>query len=327
MTAAGPRAIRARRPPKPAVDPRRPLGTVVEEERTPDGRLASALTVFLAGAECPFTCVFCDLWRHTLDRPTAAGDLPAQLEAALAELSESGRGRIERLKLYNASNFFDSRSVPAADLPALAALAAPFSRVVVECHPRLVGDACFAWAEDLTGDLEVAMGLETVHPEALPRLGKSMTLADFDRAAAALAARGIAVRAFVLVGAPFVPPSESVEWAVRSAQHAFDQGAESVALIPVRGGNGELERLASAGEFRPPRLADLEAALDGALGLDAVRSGRGVVSADLWDLDRLADCAECFAERRARLERLNLEGGTEPVIKCGGCGVTPTDFE
>ncbi len=316
--------IRARRPPKLAFDPRRPLGTVIEDERVPGGGRAPALTVFLAGAECPFACVFCDLWRQTLDHQTAPGDLPAQVKAALAELAPEERARLLRLKLYNASNFFDPRAVPTADLPVLAELAAPFSRTVVECHPRLIGDACFAWAGGLSGELEVAMGLETVHPQALPRLGKRLSLADFDRAAEALTARDVALRAFVLVGAPYVPPAESVEWAVRSARHAFDQGAESVALIPVRGGNGELERLAAAGDFHPPRLADLEAALDGALDLGAVHAGRAVVSADLWDLDRFADCPACFPGRRARLERLNAGGRVEPRIECEACAGTLT---
>ncbi len=318
---AGSRAarVRSRRPARPAVDPRRPLGTLIEEERTPDGPLAPALTIFLAGAECPFTCVFCDLWRHTLERPTAAGDLPAQVELALEALPPGELALLKRLKLYNASNFFEPRAVPPADLPALAELAAPFSRVVVECHTRLIGYACYDLADSLAGVLEVAMGLETIHPRALPRLGKQMSLADFDRAAGALEKRGIALRVFVLVGAPFVPAAEAAEWAVRSADHAFERGAETVALIPVRGGNGELERLAAAGEFQPPTLDVLEAALDGALELEAVRGGRAVVSADLWDLDRFADCPACFAARKARLERMNRSGRAEPRIECGAC--------
>ncbi len=293
----------------------------MEDERTPDGQLVSALTIFLAGAECPFTCVFCDLWRYTLDRPTAPGDLPAQVEAALARLPRAERDRLARLKLYNASNFFDSRSVPAADLPRLAELAEPFERTVVECHPRLIGDACYAWADTLAGDLEVAMGLETIHPQAFPRLGKGMSLGDFDRAAEALVTRGIVMRAFVLVGAPFVPPAETAEWAIRSAEYAFGRGAESVALIPVRGGNGELERLKAEGEFHPPKLTALETALDGALELEAVRSGRATVSADLWDLDRFADCPICFDARRSRLERLARSGRIEPRIDCAACAL------
>lgn len=305
--------IRRLRTAKATVDASRPLGVLWEEERTPDRGLVPAWTVFLAGAECPFTCVFCDLWRHTLDGPTPIGSLPRQLARALAD---EPRERLDGalVKLYNASNFFDPRAVPEADLLALVPLLAPFARVVVECHPRLVGDRALRFHEALGGRLEVAMGLETIHPEALPRLNKEMTLADFDRAAARLGAAGIGLRAFVLVGAPFVPQDETVAWAVRSAAWAFERGAGTVALIPVRGGNGAIEELAARGDFTPPVLAQLEAALDGCLDFG------GVVQADLWDFDRLALCAACAPPRRERLERLNLTGRREPRIECAECG-------
>lgn len=305
--------IRRLRTVKAAVDASRALGVLWEEERTSDRGVVPAWTVFLSGAECPFTCVFCDLWRHTLDGPTPQGSLPLQLSRALAE-EEPEKLDGALVKLYNASNFFDPRAVPEADLDALVPLLAPFSRVVVECHPRLVGERALRFQEALGGRLEVAMGLETIHPQALPRLNKAMTLADFDRATDQLRAAGVGVRAFVLVGAPFVPPDETVAWAVRSAAHAFEQGAGTVALIPVRGGNGAMEELAVGGDFAPPTLAQLEAALDGCLGLG------GVVQADLWDFDRLAPCATCAAPRRERLARLNLTGRPEPRVECAECG-------
>ncbi|MGH9362079.1 MAG: radical SAM protein, partial [Thermoanaerobaculia bacterium] len=191
--------IRALRPAKEPVDPWRPLGWLREEERAAGGGTEPALTVFLAGAECPFTCVFCDLWRRTLNDPTPRRAIPAQLAVALAAAAaaEPSAPPLHRIKLYNASNFFDPRAVPPEDDPAIAAFLAPFPRVTVECHPRLVGRRCFDFARRLAGRLEVAMGLETVQPEALPRLGKEMTLAAFDRAAAALVAAGIPIRAFV----------------------------------------------------------------------------------------------------------------------------------
>jgi hypothetical protein len=309
--------IRALRAPKEPVDPRRPLGWLREEERAAGGGTEPALTVFLAGAECPFTCVFCDLWRRTLDHATPPGAIPTQLAIALAgaAAADPGAPPFHRIKLYNASNFFDPRAVPLEDDPAIAAVLAPFPRVTVECHPRLVGRRCLDFARRLAGSLEVAMGLETVHPEALPRLGKEMTLADFDRAAAALVAAKIPIRAFVLVGVPHVPPGEQAEWAAAAARHAFAQGAERVALIPVRGGNGALEALAARGEWTPPRLADLEAALDAALVLDM-----GIVEADLWDAERLVTCAACGERRLARLRRINRSGTSEPGVACGAYG-------
>jgi hypothetical protein len=310
--------LRALRPPKLAVDPWRPLGVLAEPERAAAGGVVATVAVFLAGRECPFTCVFCDLWRATLDGATPRGALPEQLRRALADLGVPASPQA-RLKLYNASNFFDPLAVPPEDLPALAALAAPFARVVVESHPRLVGPRSRDFAALLDGGLEVAMGLETVHPEALERLNKRMTLGDFDRAAEFLRAAGATVRAFVLVGAPHVPPEEGREWTRRSTAHALDAGAETVSLIPVRGGNGALERLAAEGAFRPPALADLERALEDGLE-EAASRGRGVVLADLWDAGRFAPCPACREARLERLGRLNLSGHVEPPVACAVCG-------
>ena len=316
-----PAAVRALRPPKPVLDPWRPQGVTVELERAPDGELHPSATVFLTGAECPFTCVFCDLWRYTAFGPTPEGALPAQLRSALERLPgllrEAGLDRCDRLKLYNASNFFEPRAVPEADLEPIARLADGFERVVVECHPRLVDGRVRRFADRLEGRLEVAMGLETVHPAALPRLGKQLTLEQFDRAAARLLEEGIDLRVFVLVGVPFVPWEEQAEWVAASVRHAAGAGARSVALIPVRGGNGELERLQRLGWFRPPDLALVEESL--ALGLEAV-ARRAAVQVDPWDLDRIdAACGSCGAARMEAIRDMNLTGKPGRTT-CDDCG-------
>ena len=314
------REVRALRPAKAVVEAFRPFGWVLEEERTAAGAREPAVTVFLAGSECPFSCVYCDLWRYTLDGATPPGALPAQLAQALARVARDLPPEAwprARLKLYNASNFFEERAVPRADEEALIRLARPFRRLVVECHPRLVGERCLDFAGRLAAAgsrLEVAMGLETVHPEALPRLGKGMTLEDFDGAARRLKGAGIPFRAFLLLGAPYVPPEEAVEWTVRSAQHAFGQGAEGVSVIPLRDGNGTIEALVEAGEATLPDLDQLEDALDRCSHL-----GAGVAVADLWDLERISPCEDCRSQRRERLRRQNLSGLVEPRVRCGAC--------
>lgn len=307
------RRVRALRGRKEEVDPWRPIEVLDERERTATGGLARCVTVFLAGAECPFTCRFCDLWRRTLDRPTPAGALPAQLEAALAAVDPVAGGAV--LKLYNASNFFEPRAVPEADLDRLARLAAPFERLVVECHPRLVGEESVAFARALDGRLEVALGLETVHPKVLPRLNKQMALEDFDRAAGFLDRHGIDLRVFVLIGVPWLDSRDSVDWAVVSTAYALERGARVVTLIPLRGGNGELDRLEAKGDFRQPRLDEIETVFERALALGA--PGRdAVVLLDLWDLERFAVCSGCRRERIARLGRMNAGGEVEPQIDC-----------
>lgn len=312
-SSAADRRIRALRAAKLPVDPWNPLDVLVEEERTPDRGLQRTVTIFLAGRECPFTCVFCDLWRQTLDGPTPEGAIPAQLEAALRRVGPVPAGA--GVKLYNASNFFDPQAVPDSDGPAIVERLTGFARVTVESHPRFVGRRALELDARLEGRLEVAMGLETIHPRALPRLNKRMELEDFDRAAHLLRDAGVGVRAFVLVGAPFVPAAETTEWAVRSVEYALDRGAAVVTLIPARSGNGELEKLEREGEFVPPTLWQLEEALDRSLQM-----GRGVVLVDLWDVERLVGCKVCGSERVARLERMNVSGLAEAAVACRRCG-------
>ncbi len=310
--AAADARIRRLRPPKPRVDPYTAHGALVEDERRPDGRRETALTIFLAGAECPFTCSFCDLWRYTIDGPTPPGALAAQVEKVL---NASGTPLPDRLKLYNASNFFDRRAVPLADRDRLAALAGPFAAVTVESHVNTIGTETLAFARSLRGRLEVAVGLETIHPEASRRLNKRLELPRFDAAARLLAENGIDLRVFVLVGAPHVPAAESVAWTIRTVEYAVTRGASVVAIIPVRGGNGEMERLKSLGEFSPPTLAQLEAALDGCLQFTGC-----VVTADSWDAEQFAPCDACRLARIERLQRINVRGRAESRVACAVCG-------
>ena len=304
--------IRRLRASKPAVDPWRAHGSLIDEERRPEGQIEGALTVFLAGAECPYTCSFCDLWRWTIDGPTPAGALVWQLKEVLDATPPPVP---HRLKLYNASNFFDQRAVPVQDLPAIAGLAARFAGVTVESHARMVGLRTLEFAGMLSGRLEVAIGLETTHPAAMEHLNKRLSLTRFAQAAGFLADHAIALRVFVLLNAPYVPVQEAVQSTLQAVEYAVRCGAAVVAIIPVRGGNGEMERLQALGHFTPPTLSMLEDALDRCLGFAPT-----VVTADLWDAHRLATCSECSSARIERLARLNLTGRAEPRIACSACG-------
>ena len=274
--------------------------------------MEQALTVFLAGAECPFTCSFCDLWKWTVDGATQPGALTAQLKRVLEAYHGPGP---DRLKLYNASNFFDRRAVPPEDVEGMALLASPFAAVTVESHASTVGPRTLAFARHLAARLEVAMGLETIHPVAVAQLNKRLDLPRFDRAAAFLADSDIDMRVFVLLGAPFVSASEVVSSTVSTVRYAVERGASVVSIIPVRGGNGEMERLQAAGQFEPPVLAQLEAALDG-----CVQFTDTVVTADLWDIEQLPACKHCKVARIERLRVLNAVGHAAPRVECLVCG-------
>jgi hypothetical protein len=112
----------------------------------------------------------------------------------------------------------------------------------------------------LSGSLEVALGLETAHPEVLEKLNKKFDLAQFARAAEFLAAERIALRVFLLVNPPFLDERAGLEWAVKSAEFAFACGAGAVALLPTRTGNGAMERRPSRCLRQPSGLCSRWAA-------------------------------------------------------------------
>ncbi len=303
MPAERDRWVMARRagfPRDPGLNPWKAGGWCVEAERSALGAMEAGLAVFLTNRECPWRCLMCDLWRHALATTVPVGAIPAQIGGALREAGDTGA--LRWIKLYNAGSFFDRAAIPVADHGVIAGQCRPFDRVVVECHPSLVGPRVGAFRRILRPGtrLEVALGLETVHPGVLERLNKRVTPDGFARAAAWLRENDCDVRAFVLVKPPFMDASMALEWAARSIDFAFGCGVDVVTLIPTRFGNGALEALGESGGFAPPSIAMLEAAMVHGLG-----SGRGRVFADLWDLERFADGGIGHGVARERLERMN----------------------
>jgi radical SAM enzyme (TIGR01210 family) len=288
------------------------FSVIHEQERTIDGQIEDVLTVFLTNRECPWKCVMCDLWRNTTESPATPGAIPRQIEQAIEGAPES---RI--LKLYNSGSFFDSGAIPREDWRAIANLCNNFDHLIVESHPLLINAAVLDFAALLNCSLEVAMGLETCHPRALDAINKRMRPEDFQRAASFLCENGISVRTFLLVNPPFIPNQEQPNWIGESLRFALDAGSSVISLIPARMGNGALDELARAGEFREPSLGELEDAH--AYGL-RLANGKHRVFADLWDLDRFSSCSHCAGARRERLHRMNLSQQIEPRVSCQHCG-------
>jgi len=395
------RWILSRRSQRKPADPQRPHAVLVEEERAESGEIVSVATIILTNRECPWRCLMCDLWKNTLTETVPLGAIPAQIDDALAQCRAGVPPALDRrafpdgilrpdpfatlvndkdkrdacptlrqIKLYNSGSFFDPRAIPPEDYLGIADRVRCFERVIVECHPALIGERAVEFRDLLkateaiepfnqpTPDpsqegntvatipvvlpslgevggrsvsaraelkssahaisqsrkLEVAMGLESAHPKVLQKLNKRMTLNQFHLAAEFLRANNIALRVFVLVKPPFLDEVEALLWAKRSVDFALECGATAIALIPTRLGNGALERLAERGEFSPPKLATLEAALEYGIGLKRAR-----VFADLWDLEKFSECKECFEGRRARLHEMNLRQITQPRVACDCC--------
>ena len=304
------RWILSQRPQRNTLDPRRPYAFLVEDERAASGELVPVATIFLTNRECPWRCLMCDLWRNTLTESVPHGAIPKQIDFALSQLPAA-----RHIKLYNSGSFFDVRAIPPDDYEGIAAQVAPFERVIVESHPSLVGDRCYHFRDRLKAQLEVAMGLETVHPLALERMNKRMTLEQFAHSAAQLRENAIDLRVFILVQPPFVRKDEALHWAQRSLDYAFDCGATAATLIPTRVGNGATDRLIQNGDFAPPELNTVEDAFKYGIGIK-----RGRVFVDLWDIQQIVACPQCREQRIARLATMNQSQELDGVVKCDACG-------
>jgi radical SAM enzyme (TIGR01210 family) len=304
--------ILEQRPQREALDPQRPYAFFVENEATASREIVPVATIFLTNRECPWHCLMCDLWRKTLTAAVPPGAITAQIDFALAQLPAA-----RQLKLYNSGSFFDSRAISVEDHPAIAERANNFERLIVECHPALIGENCLRFRDRLKCQLEIAMGLETVHPEILPRLNKRMTLEQFSTTAAFLRTHDIDLRVFVLVKPPFMLEYEAARWANRSLDFAFDCKATAAILIPTRGGNGAMEALAATDQFSPPRIETLETSMSYGLGLKC-----GRVFADLWDAENISGCLTCHAQRISRLGKINLAQVDLPPLHCKSCSAS-----
>lgn len=303
------RWILARRPARRALNSHQPYSYFVEDEYSADGQIVPVVTIMLTNAECPFRCVMCDLWQNTLADRTEVGAIPEQIEYVLEQLPGA-----KAVKLYNSGSFFDPRAVPPEDYSKAARHLNGCERVIVECHPAFIGQRSLDFRDLISGRLEVALGLETAHPGVLAKLNKRMTLEQFAAAAAYLRCNEIALRTFVLVQPPFIAAHEALVWSQRSLDFAFEQGASAVTLIPTRGGNGAMEALAATGDFSPPALCVLEAAVEYGLS-----RRRGRVFADLWGLKRGSECSACFDARVERLRAMNLTQQITVPVCCAAC--------
>ncbi len=248
----------------------------------------------------------CDLWKNTTDTQVPPGALPSQIEWALDQLPSA-----RHVKLYNSANFFDAGAVPTADYPRIAELVSSFETVIVENHPLLTGEKCLQFSRMILPKLQVAMGLETIHPEVVKKLNKKMKPADFRRSVKFLKNHGISSRAFILLRPPFLSEQEGVKWAKKSLDYAFDSGVDSCTVIPTRAGNGAMDLLLKEGHFVPPLIESLEEVQEYGINL-----GKGVTMVDTWDLSLFSTCDLCENKRRKRLEQMNLNQVILPRTAC-----------
>ena len=295
------------RPQRNTLNPEIPYHFLHETEPDATGALKKVNTIFLTGKECSFKCLMCDLWKNTITTPTSKGAIVKQIDYATTRLPNA-----EIIKLYNNGNFFDPKAVPPEDHEQIAARLVSYQKVIVENHPTLTNKNCLEFKSKLTTQLEIAMGLETIHPDVLPKLNKQLTPNDFKKAAQFLRANQIDVRAFILLNPPYLTDQkENIEWVIKTVKFAFESGTQCCSIIATRSGNGIMETLEKQGQYTPATLDALEQVFETALKLK-----QGRIFVDTWDIRFLSKCPHCFEARKERLEAMNLHQEIYPPITC-----------
>ena len=266
-------------------------------------------------AECPFTCSFCDLWRCTIDGPDA-GRRAAATDPRRARLARCcGEAASGSSSTTPATSSTGARSRPRTSR-ASPRSASRSSGVTVESHAGTLGaaDARVRPAGSAAGS-RWRSGSRRCIPTALARLNKRLDLdALRSRGGVASPTTGSDLRVFVLLGAPYVPAAEAVEWAVRSGE-----------LRGAARGRGRLDhpgarrqrRARAAGRARPVHAAHASPAGAGARRVRGL--GPAVVTADLWDAQRLDACHACRPSRLERMRLWNETGVVEPPVACHVC--------
>ncbi|HOW08609.1 MAG TPA: hypothetical protein PLX08_02290 [Bacteroidales bacterium] len=291
---------------KNVVDPARPYSWIVEKELSPSGYAEDVLTIFLTNRECPFHCLMCDLWKNTTDFTLTDGQISGQIEWVLNQAPA-----VKHIKLYNSGSFFDPGAIPHEEHMKIASLLKGFHTVIVESHPAFIGEKSLEFRDRIKTDLQVAIGLECVNINMLEKLNKRMTLDDFTGSVSFLLDNDIFTRAFILLRPPFMSERDGIFWAERSVDFAFDAGVECCVIIPVRGGNGAMEKLAERDFFSPPGIKSLEKVLEYGIEKQA-----GRVFADTWDLKLFSMCDKCHTARTDRITEMNLTQRLLPKVKC-----------
>ncbi|MGA8664946.1 MAG: archaeosine biosynthesis radical SAM protein RaSEA [Thermoplasmata archaeon] len=251
------RTVARERRPEPAApaDARRYVNQWVEREAIGPDEVA-AFVLILRTRGCYWAdqkgCSMCGYAKDTLGRSATADELSEQLDRALARY----RGE-PYVKVYTSGSFLDDREV---DGPSRLALVRAFSgkarRLLFETLPEFATpEALTPLREAFSGELEVALGLESTDPNVLGRLvHKNAPPSEYLDAGDRVRRLGLRAKAYLLLKPPYLTEQEAVRDVLASIAEASGR-FDALSVNPVHIQNGTVvEWLYRRGRYRPPWL-------------------------------------------------------------------------
>jgi archaeosine synthase beta-subunit len=311
---------RDRRPEPAAPDAaRRYVNQWVEPEAL-DGERVPAFVLILKTRGCYWAdlkgCSMCGYAKDTLGRSATSEELGEQLARAL----DRYRGE-PYVKVYTSGSFLDDREVdPASRRAIVAGFSGRARRFLFETLPEFATeDTLRPLAEAFSGELEVALGLETTDPVVLARyVHKSAAPEEYLAAGDRVRALGLRAKAYLLLKPPYLTESESIDDVVRSVREAAPH-FDALSVNPVHIQNGTVvEWLYHRRQYRPPWLWSVVSALS--RGAAERGKSRLMSFPTAGGLARGPhNCGKCDARVLAAIEEASLSQEFSPLDALEGC--------
>ena len=248
-------------------------------------------------------CSMCGYAKDTLGRSARPDELAEQTSRALARY----RGE-PYVKVYTSGSFLDDREVdPESRRALVSAFSGRARRLLFETLPEFATPTTLAPLRDaFTGEIEVALGLETTDPTVLARyVHKNAPPSEYLAAADRVRSLGLRAKAYLLLKPPYLTEEESIEDVVRSVEEASDR-FDALSVNPVHIQNGTVvEWLYRRGRYRPPWLWSVVEVLR--RGAELRGRARLVSFPTAGGLARGPhNCGECDARVLAAIEEASL---------------------
>lgn len=244
-----------RPPPAPPADARRYVNQWVEREAIGTEEVP-AFVLILRTRGCYWAdqkgCSMCGYAKDTLGRSATPAELAEQLDHALARYKNE-----PYVKVYTSGSFLDDREVDPGSRVALGrAFSGRARRLLVETLPEFATPETLGpLHEAFSGELEVALGLESTDPDVLGRLvHKNAPPREYLEAGDRVRALGLRAKAYLLLKPPYLTENEAVRDVLRSIREAHPH-FDALSVNPVHIQNGTVvEWMYHRGRYRPPWL-------------------------------------------------------------------------
>ena len=220
-----------------------------------DGRLEDALVIIMRTGGCRWAktsgCLMCGYSRDTYDGKITTADLTAQYNRAMEKYSGQ-----KIVKIFNSGSFLDENEIPPEVRDAiLKDLDEKAARIVIESRAEFITDDVLDKLGEITGKLEVALGLETASDEINKScVNKGATFDDYKQAAGMIHRHGYRVRSYVLLKPPFLTESDAITdtW---NTMEKIRNITDVISINPVNVQKWTVvEKLWKNRQYRPPWL-------------------------------------------------------------------------